>query len=420
MAARHSCALLVLAAGVVAALTGFRGVAGVAVAHAAAPRAIRVGGFPTGITYDPGSDTVYVENGTSGTLSLIDARSCNAGRPSGCRAAISVAAGVDPVGSAVDEATGTLYLADAAGTVAVVDERTCDAADRAGCRIGRVAVPVGVDPQFLAVDAQTDTVYVANTLSNSVSVIAGRRCNADSTSGCRRVRASIPVGPGPFALALDDATDSLYVTDLGSDTVSIIDGATCNATDVRGCWRPPVTVAVGRAPGGIALDPRTDTLYVTGESSADVTVIDGLTCNARTTVGCRTRPLAIRAGAGARGVAIDEATDTVYVADTAANAVSVIDGASCNAAVHSGCEQLPPLVPVGLSPRRLAVDEGDNTIFVTNAGSNTVTMLDGASCDGRVHSGCGGPAAAGSAGARGSARRSGSSQPALPVAALLG
>jgi hypothetical protein len=34
-----------------------------------------------------------------------------------------------------------------------------------------------------------------------------------------------------------------------------------------------------------------------------------------------------------------------------------------------------------------------NTIYVTNAGSNSVTMLDGRTCNGQVHSGCG-PAAA--------------------------
>jgi DNA-binding beta-propeller fold protein YncE len=105
--------------------------------------------------------------------------------------------------------------------------------------------------------------------------------------------------------------------------------------------------------------------------------------------GCGQKPARFVAGAGARGIAVNERTDTIYVADTAADTVSVIDGATCNAAVRSGCDQRAALAPVGLSPRRLVVDERTNTIYVTNAGSNTVTMLDGRSCDGSVHSGCG-------------------------------
>ncbi len=99
------------------------------------------------------------------------------------------------------------------------------------------------------------------------------------------------------------------------------------------------------------------------------------------------------AGAGARGIAVNEVTNTVYVANTDANTVSVINGATCNAAVHTGCGQHAPVAVVGISPRRVAIDPVTNTIYVTNAGSNSVTMLDGRTCNGQVHSGCG-PAAA--------------------------
>ena len=82
-------------------------------------------------------------------------------------------------------------------------------------------------------------------------------------------------------------------------------------------------------------------------------------------------------------------TNTIYVTNTAANTVSVIDGSTCNGHVHSGCGRKTALAPVGISPRRIAVDELTNTVYVTNAGSNTVTMLNGRTCNGRVHRGCG-------------------------------
>jgi DNA-binding beta-propeller fold protein YncE len=57
--------------------------------------------------------------------------------------------------------------------------------------------------------------------------------------------------------------------------------------------------------------------------------------------------------------------------------------------VHSGCGQRAAVAAVGVSPRRVAVDELTNTVYVTNAASNTVTMLDGRTCNGHVDAGCG-------------------------------
>ena len=378
------------------AIAGLLGVVALVLALPAAPGAasaalshpeIQVGGFPTGIALDTGTDTIYVGNGTTGTLSLIDGKSCNAGNAHGCNRHVTAAtAGVDPIGIAVDRTSGTVYVANASGTVAVVDARHCNAANASGCHVEPASVHVGVNPQFLAVDEQTHTIYVANSVSNTVSVIDGRHCNATVRSGCRHVRASIPVGPAPFAVAVTAGT--VYVADLGAPTVAVIDSRACNAKIVTGCGRRPATVSVGSFPGGIAVNARTHTIYVTGQASNDVSVIDGRTCNGKVRSGCRMPPARIAAGVGARGIAVNAVTDTVYVANTAANTISVIDGSTCNAELRSGCSQSAAVAPVGISPRRVAVDEVTNTVYVTNAGSNSVTMLNGRTCDAAVHTGC--------------------------------
>jgi YVTN family beta-propeller protein len=341
---------------------------------------VKVGGFPTGITLNRVTDTIYVGNGTTGTVSLIDGRTCNARHRGGCkRSRTAVTAGTDPIGIAVDESTNTVYVANASGTVAVVEGRRCDNVNVSGCQTAVATITVGSNPQFLAVDPRTHTVYVANSGANTLSVIDGRS---------HRVRATVHVGPIPFTVAVNEATRSVYVSDLGAHTVSVIDAAHCNGANVTGCARRPTTINVGETPGGIAVNTKTDTVYVSGEASNDVSVIDGRTCNARVKKGCRRLPVHVRAGLGARGIAVNEATDTVYVANTADNTVSVIDGSACNAAVHRGCDRRAAVAGVGLSPRRVAVNEKTNTIYVTNAGSDTVTMLDGRTCNGRIHSGC--------------------------------
>jgi YVTN family beta-propeller protein len=350
---------------------------------------IPVGGFPTGIALNPATNTIYVGNGNTGTLSLIDGQRCNASTSRGCRQRLTaVTAGLDPIGIAIDGRTGTLYVANASGTVAVVDGQRCNAADTSRCHATPATVRVGPNPQFLAVDEKTHTVYVANSGADTVSVIDTHACNASHTAGCKVV-ATFKAGSLPFTVAVDDATGTLYAADLGAGTVSVIDGSTCNATNVTGCRRQPLaTIRVGDFPGGIALDPRTNTVYVTGQVTNDVWVIDGKACNAHVRSGCARPPVRVAAGPGARGIALNSKTDTVYVANTAAGTVSVIDGSTCNATVHRGCGQSAPQTAVGISPRRVVVDEVTNTVYVTNAGSNSVSVLDGRTCNGRVHAGC--------------------------------
>lgn len=350
---------------------------------------VAVGGFPTGIALDPATDTIYVGNGNTGTLSLIDGRRCNAVTSRGCRQRLTaVATGVDPVGIAIDGRTDTLYVANASGTVAVVDGRRCNATDTSHCRSRPPTVRVGPNPQFLAVDEKTHTVYVANSGADTVSVLDADACNARRTSGCKVV-ATVEAGTLPFTLAVNDVTGTLYVADLGAGTVSVLDASRCNATNVSGCGQRPATVRVGDFPGGIALDAKTNTVYVTGQVGEDVWVIDGSSCNARVRSGCGNTPIRVSAGPGARGIALNEKTDTVYVANTAAGTVSVIDGSTCNARVRRGCRQSAPQAPVGVSPRRVVVDEATNTVYVTNAGSNSVTVLNGRTCNGHAHGGCG-------------------------------
>ena len=142
---------------------------------------------------------------------------------------------------------------------------------------------MGAGPDGLAVDRATSTVYVANGGNNTVSVINAATCNARRRAGCARPAATIHAGPGPAGVAVDQATDTIYVADAGGDTVSVINGATCNARRHSGCGQTPPTVTVGASPFGIAVDQATDSVYVTSLGANDlgdtVSVIDGATCD---------------------------------------------------------------------------------------------------------------------------------------------
>src|SRR5690348_14355229 len=77
---------------------------------------------------------------------------------------------------------------------------------------------------------------------------------------------TITVGSGPIAVAVNPKTDTIYVVNRGSNSVSVINGATNTVT---------ATITVGSSPEGVAVNPTTDTSYVTNFNDGTVSVING-------------------------------------------------------------------------------------------------------------------------------------------------
>jgi YVTN family beta-propeller protein len=79
-------------------------------------------------------------------------------------------------------------------------------------------IDVGSFPEGLDVNENTDTVYVANALSDTVSVISGENNT--------KIGEDIAVGMGPVAVDVNENTDTVYVANVDSDSVSVIDTVT--------------------------------------------------------------------------------------------------------------------------------------------------------------------------------------------------
>ena len=126
-------------------------------------------------------------------------------------------------------------------------------------------------------------------------------------SSAQTVTTTLGAGTTPSAVAVNVATNKVYVANKGSNDVTVIDGAT-NAT---------TTVAVGTGPAAVAVNPATNKIYVANSGSNNVTVIDGAT-NTTTTVA---------AGTGPAAVAVNPVTNRIYVAN-GGGTVTVINGAN--------------------------------------------------------------------------------------------
>jgi YVTN family beta-propeller protein len=358
---------------------------------------VTVGSNPIGVVVDPITHSVFVLNDEDSTVSVIDGTICNAVFTTGCdQRPPDLATGFFPGYLDVDLATDTVYVSNQdENTVSVLDGGACTLTHESGCRHAVRTTTVGNAPQGIAVNQATDTVYVGNRSDNDLSVINGALCNASQPSGCGRGWPTVATGSTPQAVAVDQRTDTIYTANSDPDnnfsgtTVSVIDGATCNAEVTAGCGRAPATVTVGNGPNALAVNQSTDTIYVANIGDNTVSVINGATCNATMTTGCGQNPPTIKVGIGPDGVAADQATDTIYVANGGDNTVSVINGATCNATVTSGCGQDPPTIAVGNGPLGIAVNQITHTLYVANTGGSTVSVINTATCNATVTSGCG-------------------------------
>jgi DNA-binding beta-propeller fold protein YncE len=319
----------------------------------ATPPTVTVGTDPNSVAVDPITHTVYVANGgagATGTVSVFDDRTCNATNQAGCRTVSTLQIpGGNPDALAVNPLTDTIYVAtitsSGADLISVFNGASCNSFNTHGCEQTPRTVAVGssdnVSTLELAINPATNTIYAANVfdlnapppfLGNSVYVINGATCDAANTSGCGQTPAAItlapnpPVGSNPFGIAIDEASDTIYTANIAdgetAGTVSVINGATCNAQNTSGCGQTPGTAPAGFGANGIAVDPTTNHIYATNIEDTSVTTINGNTCNSTKTKGCqttRTRPIV---GDYPSAISIDPAVRTAYVADS--DGVSVV------------------------------------------------------------------------------------------------
>jgi len=129
---------------------------------------------------------------------------------------------------------------------------------------------------------------------------------AHPAKGCISVTATVHVGGDPDGVAADPKTNTVYVTNISGNTVSVISGRTNTET---------ATVRVGLFPAKVAVDPKTNTIDVTTFNANTVLVINGRTNTVNAT---------IHVGSEATGIAVDWKTNTAYVANISGHTVSVL------------------------------------------------------------------------------------------------
>ena len=210
----------------------------------------------------------------------------------------------------------------------------------------------GGTPTAVAVNPATNKIYVANELGQNILVIDG------ATNSSTVINTP---GSGPSAIAVNPRTNTIYAVNQNNNTVTVINGAT-NAIS---------SVNAGGSPFAIVVNPSTNTIYVASQcdpiavplcGNGLITVINGAD-NSTTAF------TAGNAGDSALALAANPVTNTIYVAESRGNNVAVIDGASNTITT----------IATGNFPVAVAVNPVTNKIYAVNQTDGTVTVIDGSS-----------------------------------------
>jgi YVTN family beta-propeller protein len=164
------------------------------------------------------------------------------------------------------------------------------------------------------------------------------------------VVATIPVGTGVNTIAVNSKTNRIYVANSVAGSVAVIDGFTN---------RLIASIPVGAIPQGIAVNSITNRIYVLNTSDQSMSVIDGNTNSVTTTV--PEIPGTI--------IAVNSLTNRMYVADQANDQVHVVSGNN-----NSIIADLDVQTPGGL-----VVSSSTNLVYGMSVCACNVFVIDGVS-----------------------------------------
>ena len=305
-------------------------------------------GNGNGVAVNPMTNMIYVSNYNDQTVSVID------GTQNTITATIPVPG--YPAGIGVNSSSNTVYVALGAqtgvGSLAVINGSTNSVT---------TTIPVDQAPFAVAVNPTTNMIYV----TNNFGAVGGQN-NDDGTvsvinGSTNALAATFHVGANPSGVAIDPATNYLYVTIYNFDgsgpgptAVKVLDGTAGNQLGIMTPSAPPWLIDI---------NPTTHRAYVTESGpfgGNNVDVIDITTASSPTLVAT------VPVGTDPYGVAVDATDNLVYVSNYGGNTVSVIDGLS---------NTVRQTIPVGSNPQGVAFNPAATSAYIANGGSNTMSVI---------------------------------------------
>jgi YVTN family beta-propeller protein len=187
-----------------------------------------------------------------------------------------------------------------------------------------------------------------------VSDIAGNRLlGVPLDGGALATAHSAQVGSNPVHMVETLDAKTIYVTDFGARTISVVDAAT---------WATRATITACAAPHSIVISPDGRWIYVGCYGGSAIAVIDTARAQLVATI-----PLGDSAAPAAPyGLAISRDGRALYASDKNTSRLFVIDTTT---------RQVATTVPVGLAPALITRSPDGAKLYVADGGSHSVSVV---------------------------------------------
>ena len=203
---------------------------------------------------------------------------------------------------------------------------------------------VGESPIAVVVDATAQKVFVAVEYSK-IKVINEKTKNMTQVAG---------YSAHPLDMALDEVRQEIYVTNLESNDISVIDVASNSVTltiPVEDSFQGTNDLT------GVAVDSNRGRLYVTFYPAGKLLVFD-------TTTKALIKTVTLANGVSA--VAVDQPTGRICVTNQNTGTVTILDPETWKTFAK---------IKVGKEPNAISID-ANGVLYVTNFASNSVSMIE--------------------------------------------
>ena len=172
-------------------------------------------GFPAGMVYDRGLNRLFLSGGSCNSLSIVD---CATG------VVDNLPCGEFSADIAINETTHRVYLLNRLPQYTSVIDNRVVVVDGENKKVV-ATISIGGDTgkgagqrfsRYIAVNEATNTIYVTDYLEDRLVVI----------DGITHAVSEIPVGPSPAQIAVNEKTNKIFVVDEEEDVLYFIDGTT--------------------------------------------------------------------------------------------------------------------------------------------------------------------------------------------------
>jgi YVTN family beta-propeller protein len=300
--------------------------------------ACAVGAYPGFPGYDPVNHDLYVPDLNNATVTVLDKTCSIVGW-------VPLAPGSEPVQAAFDPMNNVMYVTDA-GLNRVYGLSGLAIVSVWEAHKYHLNMPWGIvyDPEFHTnLFNVGGGMIIANSGGDTLSAVLTYE-NVTKWDGL------IPVGNSPVQVLFDPGAGALFVTNIYSDNVTVV-----NAQTAAGI----ANVTVGKDPYGLAYSSYNEEVYVANSGGTNVTVLYANGATAGDITGF----------SDPNGVAFDQATERTYVTNFNKGTVIAIGGK------YGLTVEEKYSTSSGDGAFGATFDPADNDVYVTGAFSNTVYVL---------------------------------------------